>query len=148
MDTWDPTPSSGRVSWPPVVAPPESVVELRWRRGHGHQRLRWVWGTATNTTVGTTGAQRHRSVAVHGEVARRWRYLSPASNCAYARAGKGKSGSGVGWLPQERAPGPSNGGRDTVRPRVHGGETLAARRRSDERGQREIEREGANRGVS
>jgi hypothetical protein len=73
-------------------------------------------------------------VAVHDEVARRWRYLAPASNCAYARVGKGKSGAGVGWLPQERAPGPSNGGRDAVRSRVHGGETLAARRRSGERG--------------
>jgi hypothetical protein len=87
-------------------------------------------------------------VAVHGEVARRWRYLALASNCAYERVAKGKSGARVGWLPQERAPGPSNGGRDAVRPRVYGGETLAARRRSGERGQREIEGEGANRGVS
>jgi hypothetical protein len=53
-----------------------------------------------------------------------------------------------GWLHRERASGPLNGGRDEVRLRVNGVGTPAAWWRSDERGQREIEGGGVNRGAS
>jgi hypothetical protein len=83
-------------------------------------------------------------VAVHSEVARHWRSSTPASDCAHTRAEKGKLGARGGWLPRERAPGPLDGGRDSMRPRVDNGGTLAARWRSSEHMQREIEGEGAN----
>jgi hypothetical protein len=73
---------------------------------------------------------KHWRVAVCGRVARWRRSSTPASDCAHTGAG--------GWLPRERAPGSSNGGRDMVRPWVDGDGTPAARWRSGECGLREI----------
>jgi hypothetical protein len=53
----------------------------------------WVWGDAANTIVGTTLAQEHRRVAVHGGLARRRCNSTPASDYADTGAGKGKSGA-------------------------------------------------------
>jgi hypothetical protein len=129
-------------------APPETRAWARPGALGRREGLRWVRGTAANITVGTTPVQRLWRVAIHGVVARRWRNSTLASNRAHPRAGKEKSRAGRGWLPQERALGPSNGMRDAVRPRVGDGGIPTALRRSGERWQREIEGEGANRGAS
>jgi hypothetical protein len=122
------------VSGPPAATLPDSVAELRRRRGRSHaggpgrwEGPRWVQGDSVNTTAGTTLAQEHRRVAVLGKVAQRRRSLTPASNCAHKGVGNGKSWAYGGWLPRERAPGHLNGGGDTVRPWVDGGGASAAR---------------------
>jgi hypothetical protein len=92
--------------WLPVAAPPDYMEELHRRRGHGYagalghrEGLGWVWGNMENTAVGTTPVQRHRRVAVHGEVAWQRRNSTLASDCAHTRAGKGKLGVGeIGYL--------------------------------------------------
>jgi hypothetical protein len=67
-----------------------------------------------------------------------------ASNRAQSKIVKGKLGTGVGWLPREKAPGPLNGtgarrGLESMATalRLRGG-------RAGERGQREIEGKGVN----
>jgi hypothetical protein len=136
--------------WLPAAALPDSVAELHRRRGRVHARGSGALGRASvgSGGGGTTPAQKHWRVAVRGEVARQRHSSTPASDCAHTRAENGKLGARGGWLPRERTLGPLNGGRDAMRPRVDGGGTLAARWRSSERGQREIEGEGAYRGAS
>jgi hypothetical protein len=95
-----------------------------------------------NVVVGTTQAQGQCKVADHGEVAWWRRNPTPASNRAQPRAGKGKIGLWVGWLPREKALGPLNGGKGTTRSRVDGGGAAAARRKTGEHGRRETEGEG------
>jgi hypothetical protein len=95
-----------------------------------------------NVVVGTTPAQGHCRVVDHCEVAWWRRYPTPASNRAQPRAGKGKIGVGVGWLPQEKALGRLNGGKGMTRSRVDGSGATAARRKTGERGRKEIEGEG------
>jgi hypothetical protein len=57
----------------------------------GHREgLREVGGNAVNTEVGTTPPQGHRRVVVHGEMARRRRYLTLVLNWKQQRTGKGK----------------------------------------------------------
>jgi hypothetical protein len=51
---------------------------------------REVEGNAANMEVDTAPAQRCWRVVVHGEVAWWWRCLTPVSNRAQQRAGKGK----------------------------------------------------------
>jgi hypothetical protein len=61
---------------------------------------------------------------------------------------QGENRGGVGWLPREKALGPLNGYRGTTRSWVDGGGAAAMWRKTGERGWRETEGEGANRGVS
>jgi hypothetical protein len=91
MDARDPTTSlsrvslaaSGGVSRLRAVDPPEARVRARlgfWGAGKG---LGGLGGDVANITMGTTLAQKHWMVAVHGRVARRQRSSTLASNCAH-----------------------------------------------------------------
>jgi hypothetical protein len=60
--------------------------------GSGEVQTRFQ-GDMANATVGMIPAQRHRRVAVCGEVARWRRRLAPGSNCSRPRVGNGKSGA-------------------------------------------------------
>jgi hypothetical protein len=62
--------------WLPPAASPDSMVELRQRRGRRHAEAlgswegpRWLRGDIANASVGTTPAQKHRRVAVPGKMA-------------------------------------------------------------------------------
>jgi hypothetical protein len=80
-----------------------------------------------NTSVGMATTQEPRKIAAYGGMAWRQRDLAPASNRTHPRAGKGKIEVGEGWLPRKWTPVPLNGGRDTTRPWVNGGDAPAAR---------------------
>lgn len=92
--------------WPPVAAPPVSVAGLRRRQGRGRaggskaiERAQGGRGSVASTSMATVPAQRHRRVAVHGGVAHWRRDLTPVSNRAQPRVGKGKIGARViGYL--------------------------------------------------
>jgi hypothetical protein len=108
------------------------MVDLHRRRGCGHagrskatEGLREVEEGAANTEVGTAPGQRHRRVAVCGDMARRWRCLTPVSNCAQPRVGNREIRGGGGWLPRGESLGPLNDGRGTVVTRVDGGDAAA-----------------------
>ena len=60
-----------------------------WALGR-REGLREVRGSAANPSVGTTPAQRHQRVVVHGEMARQQRCLTSVRNRVQQRAEKGK----------------------------------------------------------
>jgi hypothetical protein len=86
-----------------------------------------IQGDMANAVVGTTSVQRHRRVAVYGEVAWRQRKPTHASNCASTMVGNGKSGAWGGGLPREMALGSLSDGENIAEPWVNGGGDMAVR---------------------